>query len=473
MPTRYFKNSVDQNWDVPGNWWSNAACTEGFSGTLTGVNVTDTDTEVTCDSTAGLVVGRPITGDGIDTGTTVASITDGTTFELSQAAISTETSDLTCELHVIPVTADDVVIATGNGYVTGTPSSDVLGLVTVNGNSGLQVTLLAANFVFNDTSSNNGLLGNGNYAVATATFNDSSSNQGTIYSYNIAFNDSSYNSGSITGDVTFNDTSYTTGTINGNCTFTDSSYNEGTITGNCIFDGNSRNGNNSPVVNGIVNGDFTWGSSNYNYGTINGDCVGGLVVNGYPGVINGNCTVASGGTVYFNEGTINGDCDFLNGGYLYGIDGAITGNVTFSGNSYGGMYGGTINGDVTFNDSTALQGNGTITGTVTFNDSTQKTAGYIVGNTTFNDSSADTYGGLGTITGNCTFNDSCYTYGTITGDCTFNDSSYNNGTITGNATVRQHAAAFTYWRNYATSTYVTGTLTLQFPEMDILGTGLL
>lgn len=790
MPTRYFANSVDQNWDTLGNWWSDAAFTEGFSGTLTGVTVTDTDATVTCDSTAGLVVGRPITGDGIDTGTTVASITDGTTFELSQAAISTETSDLTCELHVIPVTGDDVVIATGNGTVAGTPSADVLGLVTVNGNSKLNVTLAAANFEFNDTSAlhysgaitgnftfndysyndtgsitgdgafndfsfsnsfNNSITGNvtfndasylspfgyitgnatftntvfstavtgfynpqqgavsgtvafpngatftltsydtwfwdtsywtgtlawmfngsshtdpgatlngsvdfagssyhgagiitgnatfTNTAFSTATtiyfnpqqgtvsgsvafpngatftlesgeswtadthwwagplawvfngtsvysgegygslngdctfndysqtlqgaiygnptFNDYSFNGCTVYghptfndySYNgslvttpdggntggsATFNDNSYNVGTIWYTATFtntafstattgffnpqqgdayssaafpngatftlagseswdkdaqtwsgtlawefNDTSFndTTGSIYGDCIFDDSSYNYGDVYGNCVFTGNSRNGDSYNATVGTVTGDFQWGSSDYNYGTITGDCVGGAVLNEYPGVIHGNCTVGTGGTVAQNASIINGDCDFLSGRYQYGTSGEINGNVTFSGNrvyGYGGMNGGVINGDVTFSDDTIHDGNSTINGAVTFND-TSHSQSTINGPVTFNDSAGHDTSNY-TITGDCTFNDDAYTYNAyagITGNCTFNDNSYNYSTvITGNATVRQHAAAFVAWRDYATSTYITGTLTLQFPEMDILGTGLL
>jgi hypothetical protein len=130
----------------------------------------------------------------------------------------------------------------------------------------------------------------------------------------------------------------------------------------------------------------------------------------------------------------------------------------------------TITGDPTFNDNS---GNivGTITGNPTFNDTSYNNSSTITGDPTFNDSS---YNNSGTITGDPTFNDSSYNNsGTITGNATFTGSSYNNGTITGTAYVRQHAAAFTNWRDYATSTYVTGTLTLQFPEMDILGTGLL
>jgi hypothetical protein len=570
MATRYFKNSVDQNWDTLGNWWSNAACDEGFSGTLTGVNVTDTDTEVTCDSTAGLVVGRPITGDGIDTGTTVASITDGTTFELSQAAISTETSDLTCELHVIPVTADDVVIATGNGYVMGTPSADMLGLVTVNGTSGLQVTLRAANFVFNDTSSSYSTL-NYNSGGGT-TFNDSSSNWGDLYStvtfndlsYHGAgyiywggttFNDSSFNSqGTINGDATFNDSSSNSSTINGDPTFNDSSINlVGTITGNPTFNDTSYNASGATVTGNptfndtsynasgaTVTGNPTFNDTSYHAGTITGNPT--FNDNSYHsyGTITGNASFtntafSTATTGFYNpqQGAVSGWVDFPNGatftlvgseswswetsgwtgtlawefndnsytnGIIYGDctfagnnnnGGTIYGDCTFSGSSYNNN-GGTITGDCTFSGS-SYNNNGNnataITGNCTFNDSSYNNGG-ITGNVTFNDTSYN----VNNIAGNASFNGSSYNNNTITGNASFNDSSYNNGIVSGNATftgssyndntgivygtayVRQHAAAFVAWRNYATYTgpgYHIGTLTLQFPEMDILGTGLL
>jgi hypothetical protein len=469
MPTRYFAASVDQNWDTLGNWWSDAACTEGFSGTLTGVNVTDTDTEVTCDSTAGLVVGRPITGDGIDTGTTVASITDGTTFELSQAAISTETSNLTCELHVVPVTADDVVIATGNGTVAGTPSADVLALVQVNGDSVLNVTLEAANFEFNNTSSNSGTI-TGNCTLNSSTW---------------------VNTGTIFGDCVFNNGyNHSSGTITGVCEFNSNSYNQGTINGNCTFYGSSNNGS--------VTGDCEFNDGSGNYGSITGNCeFNDTGSNGNNGSITGNCTFNDSST---NEDTIVGAEDdavevVFNDTCHNNATGDITGNCTFYDSSHND---GLVTGDCVFNDTS-------------LND--YNTPGHVSGNATFNDSSYN----QGTITGNATFTEAEYSYalttvinpqlGTVSGTVTFssltpvkftlvntaswagdttgwvfdtagqswefNDSSYNQGTITGNATVRQHAAAFVAWRDYATSTYVTGTLTLQFPEMDILGTGLL
>jgi hypothetical protein len=397
MPTRYFKNSVDQNWDTLGNWWANAACDEGFSGTLTGVNVTDTDTEVTCDSTAGLVVGRPITGDGVDTGTTVASITDGTTFELSQAAISTETSDLTCELHVIPVTGDDVVVATDAfPDVGGSPSADVLGTVTVNGSSKLEVTLAASSFVFNDTSMIE------YYAALTgdATFNDNSFKATSV---------------SFTGNGTFNDNSYNWGPLTGNCTFNDSSYNAdgGTIIGNASF-------------------------------------------------TNAAFSTATTGRFNPQQGAVSGTAAFPNGATF-----TLTGWETWSADT--SLWTGTL--AWVFNGSST--NTNIIYGPCTLNDtSSTATGSTIYGPCTFNGSS---YHGAGTITGDVSFRGSSYNNFTgITGNVTFYNSSYNTANaITGNGIIRQSAAAFVTWRDYATSTYITGTLTLQFPEMDVLGTGLL
>ena len=113
---------------------------------------------------------------------------------------------------------------------------------------------------------------------------------------------------------------------------------------------------------------------------------------------------------------------------------------------------------------------GYITGSVIVNDSTA-IAGNITGNATFYDTSYNS----GNITGNATFNDYSFNGlgGGVSDNCTFAGFSYNNGgAIYGTAIIRQHAADFIAWRNYATSTYIT-TLTLQFPEMDVLGTGLL
>ncbi len=408
MPTRYFKNSVNQNWDTLGNWWANAACDEGFSGTLTGVTVTVTDATVTCASTAGLVVGRPITGTGINTGSTVASITNSTEFELSLPAIANGSSNLACELHVIPVTGNDVVIATGNGTVEGTPSADVLGLVTVNGNSVLNVTLAAANFEFNDNS----------------------------YTYYAA---------SITGNCTFNDSSRANGYITGNCTFNDSSYNiTAAITGNATFTATAFS-------------TATIGFSNPQQGGVTGTV-------SFP---NGATFTLAGSEQWsWNASAWTGTLAWEFNGYSYTYYGNITGDCTFNDTSYNNN---NITGDCTFSDSS--HNNGGLTGNGTFNDSSYTSDGTLTGNFTFNGTSYN----ASNITGNVTFSGSSYNaaYKTITGNVTFKGSSYNNGTVSGNGIIRQPATAFVAWRNYATSTYITGTLSLQFPEMDILGTGLL
>ena len=415
MATRYFKNSVDQNWDTLGNWWADAAFTEGFSGTLTGVTVTDTDETVTCDSTAGLVVGRPITGTGIGTGSTVASITNGTEFELSLPAIANGSSNLTCELHVIPVTADDVVIATGNGTVAGTPSADVLGLVTVNGDSNLNVTLAAANFEFNDTNYNDGNI------TGNCTFND--------YSYNIGGDG---NTAGITGDCTFNDNSFnglenvSSGYITGDCWFYNSSFNE---------------------YNGNITGNATFPESEYS-----------TALQGPQGAYDGNGP---------QMGSVSGTVTFSS---LTPVKFTLAGAEFWVLNTTGWVFD-TAGHNWEFNDS-SYNYVGNITGNATFYDySFNEFGSYITGNCTFNDSSSND----GSITGNCTFNDYSHNdaNASVSDNCTFAGFSYNNGgAIYGTAIIRQHAADFIAWRNYATSTYIT-TLTLQFPEMDVLGTGLL
>ena len=476
--TRYFANSVDQNWDTLGNWWANAGCTTGFSGTLTGVTVTITDATVTCDSTAGLVVGRPITGTGIDTGSTVASITNGTEFELSLPAIANGSSNLSCELHVIPVTGNDVVIANGNGTVAGTPSADVLGLVTVNGDSNLNVTLAAANFEFNDTSYIDGDI------TGNVTFNDFSHNRGGTGGVGFP----SY-TGGITGDCTFNDSSYNGsgynepggGTINGNATFHDDSWNKynGGINGNATFTNAEYS---SDPHQGFVSGTVTFSSltpvkftltegawysdttgwvfdtagqnwefngSGGNYGTITGNATfteaeystALTIFNPQQGTVSGTVTFSSLTPVKFTlEGTEVWEADTT--GWVFDTAGQ---NWELNSSSWVASNTGTIFGDCAFytgfNHST-----GTITGVCEFNNNSSN-SGTITGNCTFNGSSNDgtitgncelngTSGNYSTIIGNCEYNDTSNnnTNGDVTGDCTFEDSSYNDGNITGNCT---------------------------------------
>jgi hypothetical protein len=393
MPTRYFKNSVSQFWDTLGNWWANAACDEGFSGTLTGVTVTDTDATVTCDSTAGLVVGRPITGTGIDTGSTVASITDGTTFELSLPAIANGSSNLTCEKHVIPVTGDDVVVATDTNHnVEGTPSADVLGTVTITGVTRMTVTLEAANFVFNDSSLHNGTF------TGDATFNDSSY----------------FNYGNISGKVTWN-----------------SNY-HGTVPTGGVFN---------------ISADI-WAPNDAFHGTVYGS--DDVLITDWQ--FSGTAQLGSGsatGNVTFNDtssftwGIINGDCTFNDSSYIdFGGDTCyIQGSLTFYGSSYVGDVSIQSNGnDITFNDYSFNEG--TITGNATFNDSSYNDyAATVTGNATFNDFS---YNSSGYVTGDCVFNGTSYNDGYV-GNCEFNDSSYNNYGQIGNTIFNDYS----YNRGYS------------------------
>ena len=188
----------------------------------------------------------------------------------------------------------------------------------------------------------------------------------------------------------------------------------------------------------------------------------------------GNVTLNNGAAVYSGHGytpyitgnvTVNDTSRFA--------DAVVTGSVTFNDNSVNdSYYTWSTTGSCTFNDNSHTGGASvTLTDDCTFNNSSYHAAsGTITGNCTFNDSSYN----AGAITGNVTLKGSSYNNGTITGNCTFNDSSYgaSGNTIIGSAIVRQSATAFVTWRNYATSTYVS-TLSLKFPEMDILGTGLL
>ena len=143
----------------------------------------------------------------------------------------------------------------------------------------------------------------------------------------------------------------------------------------------------------------------------------------------------------------------------------VTGDATFND---GSTNSGTVSGNATFNDSSYNYA--TVTGDATFYDISYN-YGLVSGDATFNDSSNNNYDA--TVTGDSTFNDSSNNYGTVSGDATFNDSSNNGGTVSGITYVRQSPTAFLAWRNYCGTPYCQGGLVLQFPQLDILGTGLL
>jgi len=317
----------------------------------------------------------------------------------------------------------------------------------VNGNSSLSVPLAAANFEFNGSSFNEDTI------TGDCTFNGGSRNSFGYITGNCTFNDTSYNASgggtSITGDVTFNDDSYNEGIITGNATFTNT------------------------VQSTAVTGRF-----NPQQGTVSGTV-------DFPNGATFTLADSESWTADASAWTGTLAWEFNDTSYNSSI---ITGNPTFNDSSFNDG-GATITGNPTFNDSSYNNYGATVTGDCTFNDTSHNEAGFTA-NGTFNDSSYNHGAG---VTGDWVFNDTSYNDDVIHGDVTYNDSSrhaangaiWSGGTATFNdlsyseggwgidaAIVRQHAAAFVAWRNYATSTYIT-TLTLQFPEMDILGTGLL
>jgi len=62
-------------------------------GVAVSCGLTQGSTTVTCTSTAGLLAGMVINGDNIKTGTTIASVTNGTTFVISNAAVASSTAE--------------------------------------------------------------------------------------------------------------------------------------------------------------------------------------------------------------------------------------------------------------------------------------------------------------------------------------------------------------------------------------------
>jgi hypothetical protein len=83
-------------------------------------NTTNTSTTVVTSFTGAIWVGQPVSGSGIPAGTTVASITNDTTFELSQAATATATGvTLTFSPFLAQITDPDFYGAVGVGFIDG------------------------------------------------------------------------------------------------------------------------------------------------------------------------------------------------------------------------------------------------------------------------------------------------------------------------------------------------------------------
>jgi len=102
--------------------FANASDTGNGKNTFTNSTVDTASGDATCtmDDTTVLVVGAPISGTGIPASTTVLSITDATTFELSANATATGTNitatiTTTALANQVPIGADTVVAGTGWG----------------------------------------------------------------------------------------------------------------------------------------------------------------------------------------------------------------------------------------------------------------------------------------------------------------------------------------------------------------------
>ncbi len=400
--------------------------------------------------------------------------------------------------NTVPVTGDDVVIPAGMGIIVGTPSADVLGTVTVNGDSVLNVTLEAANFVFNDSSRNNKNI------VGTCTFNDSSYNaSGAGIAGTCTFNDNSRNNYVIIGTCTFNDSSYNDGggAITGDAFFTNTVQStattgrfnpqQGTVTGGVDFpngceftleDGEQWTVDTTGWTASV--GLLTWvfnGTSN-NTGILNGDAdFLGLDSHNHFGIVNGNAyfgPAVNPNTFTLGEaiGTITAHCELaIDVAVIGGADtdpfSNISGTVTISGNLivvYNGnsesFIGNTsafvVTGSLEFVFSgDGSQNNGTIFGDVTFSgaDSGNSPSGLIIGNVTC--SGEQSYI-AGNVTGVCNMvapTAFCYE-AEIIGTVIFRELQ------TVKTTLLQASNPFN------TNAY---TPTLVFPFADVLGTGLL
>ena len=98
------------------------AGTGSFSGqigsSIISITTTSADATVTTASTAGLSVGAPVVATGVPVGATVASITDGTTFELSANATASATVTAQIGVGNYVGTAAGLATATGEGDIT-------------------------------------------------------------------------------------------------------------------------------------------------------------------------------------------------------------------------------------------------------------------------------------------------------------------------------------------------------------------
>ncbi len=424
--TLYFNGAANSNWATLGNWWDDAGFTD------------------------------------------------------PAAAIPTASDDAVISAQVSANSGPNVTVATlvANAGVVSVSATSTGG-ATFNGSSGVSLATLTGDAVFNDSSSNSGIV-SGN-----ATFNGSSSNDSVSFYPSLGrvtgdavFNDTSNNRGYVAGDATFNDSSWNIGHVAGDATFTyasggaialsgtmvwgtfggatldalgnpitslsfgDSSTNYGTTTGDATFTGSSRNCHTSLIglsvpTPCVVAGDATFSGASYNAGTVQGDATFDTTY--YSGTApSGGVLTVSGTSRWYGrvQGTVYGADAVPVTTFLFEDSATIstgavaTGTATFSGSS---QIDGTLNGDASFTDSSYVDN--VLNGDATFWDSSSN-RGRVEGGSVFYGASVN----RDTLNGDAVFLGTSSNEGTVNGDACFGAGAANSGTVTGAVTVCEEVA---------------------------------
>ncbi|MCX6839396.1 MAG: autotransporter-associated beta strand repeat-containing protein [Verrucomicrobia bacterium] len=135
---------------------------------LTGAS-TNTTTTVTVQTTAGLVVGQPISGPGIPLGATIATIASGTSITISAAATATA-SNVTLAVNpaVAAQASEGIIYVSGNTGVVGTISGGITGRTLTKTGAGT-LALTGSNGIYGALTVNNGILRLGSSATTEQT----------------------------------------------------------------------------------------------------------------------------------------------------------------------------------------------------------------------------------------------------------------------------------------------------------------
>jgi hypothetical protein len=490
--TLYFKNTPSNfDWNTLGNWWTDA----GFTVPATSLPTTDDDVIISGGNVSsnsgpaasvntltvnsrqfGISVtvanGAIFNGTGVINGGGDVTLTGDATFNDTSYNFATISgnatfNDSSWNLYVVSgdATFNDTSYNQSTVYGDAVFNYASGGSITLNGTQQYGYVegsakggddILITEFIFNDSSINNG-------TITNAVFNNSSHNSGTVTG-DAVFNDQSYNaySGRVMGDAVFNYASSGTIVLNnnqvwsyvdgevldvslnpitefifygssnvsgnkqhgsvvvpGNATFSDTSNNNGTISGSAIFYDSSSNG-------GTISGSASFRDASTNDGIVEGDaCFGSSATNN--GTVNGEITVCPAvvPTIYWYNSGVDANWETLEGNWW--MDEAHTEQAEELPNENDevltlGTVGPEVNLD-TWTQPAIIDV--TATGISFTSDDEYGLSINVVGNAIFLGSAVNG----GTINGDVVFNDYSYNDFTIFGDATFYDSSYNNDTI--------------------------------------------